>query len=152
MNTAEKLQELGFGLIAKQVAAKDAMNSKVHIAYNNYEFITHKEYLDFNRDLRKRTEIKDKYESTFDALILTNITNYPELPPAHVLSSLQIAKDRNCFDTFEIAKIESIKEVIDPILFGRINGCSDMFFIDQWDNDVKFEDIKQTVKSIDDLK
>jgi hypothetical protein len=34
-----------------------------------------------------------------------------------------------------------VKEVIDPIIFGKIDGCTDRFFIAQWDDDVKIEDI-----------
>jgi hypothetical protein len=45
------------------------------------------------------------------------------------------------FDTYEIAHIQSIVERKDPILFGCITGCADKFFIAQWDDDVKIEDI-----------
>jgi len=31
--------------------------------------------------------------------------------------------------------------VPDPILLGRITGCENRYFIAQWDDDVKIEDI-----------
>ena len=35
-----------------------------------------------------------------------------------------------------------VKELLkDPILVGRIQGCSDAFVIAQWDTDLKVEDI-----------
>lgn len=51
------------------------------------------------------------------------------------------AQKLKCFDTFEIAKIEAVEERKDPIVFGCITGCPDKFFIAQWDDDVKIEDI-----------
>ena len=36
---------------------------------------------------------------------------------------------------------EWIKEIKDPIVFGVINGCPDKFFISQWDDDIKIDDI-----------
>ena len=64
-----------------------------------------------------------------------------EFPPDTVLDALEKAKEDNCFDTFEVAKISWIEEIKDPILFGIIEGCSDKFFISQWDDDVKIEDL-----------
>lgn len=55
-----------------------------------------------------------------------------------VLDSLEVAMGRKCFDSFMVAHIIDVE---DPILFGYINGCSDHFFIDQWDEDVKIQDI-----------
>lgn len=43
-----------------------------------------------------------------------------------------------CFDSFSVAHIAEVK---DPILFGEIAECTDKFFIAQWDEDVKIEDI-----------
>jgi hypothetical protein len=47
----------------------------------------------------------------------------------------------DCFDSFEIAKIQWKREIKDPILFGRIDGCPDRFYVSQWDDDVRIEDI-----------
>jgi hypothetical protein len=54
---------------------------------------------------------------------------------------LRKAKGLECFDRFEVAKVETIEVRPDPIIFGLINDCVDKFFITQWDDDVKIEDI-----------
>jgi hypothetical protein len=63
-----------------------------------------------------------------------------------VLEKMREAKKCNCFDSFEIAKIESIEVKKDPILFGRVNECGDRFFIAQWDDDVTIEAIKESIQ------
>lgn len=47
----------------------------------------------------------------------------------------------NSFDRFEIAKIHWKEELKGPILFGIIDICTDKFFIAQWDDDLRIEDI-----------
>ena len=66
---------------------------------------------------------------------------YPSAPPQAVLDKVEEAQKVGCFDAFEVCKVESVREYKDPIVFGRITGCPDRFFIAQWDNDVKIEDI-----------
>ena len=51
---------------------------------------------------------------------------------------LEEAKKLDCFDEFEIAYIAEVK---DPILFGIVKGCSTKFYVAQWDDDVRIEDI-----------
>jgi hypothetical protein len=79
----------------------------------------------------------------YDRLVGYPIEEYSEVPPMDCLMDLKTAKDRNCFDTFEVAKVESVVERPDPIIFGRIEGCPDRFFITQWDDDVSIEQILQ---------
>lgn len=74
-------------------------------------------------------------------LSFTLVEHYPEVPPAHVLDKMEEAIGRSCFDVFEVAHIVNVK---DPILFGRVQGCPDLFFIDQWDDDIRIEDILAT--------
>jgi len=74
-------------------------------------------------------------------LQFTAIQAYEKVPPDFVLEAMEKAMDLNCFDRFEVASIQSVKEIPDPIVFGVIDGCTDKFFISQWDNDVKIEDI-----------
>jgi hypothetical protein len=62
-----------------------------------------------------------------------------DVPPQDVLEKIEAAKKSGCFDSFEIAYVEEVKK--DPIVFGRIDGCSDRFFIAQWDDDVSIEQI-----------
>ena len=52
-----------------------------------------------------------------------------------------VSRHLGVFDTFEVAKIESTRVYRDPIVFGRISGCDDRFYIAQYDDDVKIEDL-----------
>lgn len=96
---------------------------------------------DENVNLEKLTT---KLRSSKDAVPIlkqyySRLKNYGQLPPDHVLSSLKKAKVKRCFDSFAIAHIEKVK---DPILFGLIKDFPTLYFyIDQWGDDVKIEDI-----------
>lgn len=78
---------------------------------------------------------------THDKLVFMTLAEYSEVPPAEVLGKLREAKARNCFDYFEVAKVQTVEVRPDPIIFGCIKGVGEKFFIAQWDNDVKIEDI-----------
>lgn len=78
---------------------------------------------------------------THDKLAFCKIAEYGEVPPAEVLGKVKEAKERNCFDYFEVAKVETVEVRPDPIIFGRINGIDDRFFVAQWDKDVSIDDI-----------
>ncbi len=71
-------------------------------------------------------------------LRFTPVSEYEKTPPDSVLASMEAAVEKKCFDSFEVAHIERVK---DPIIFGKIKGCADSFYIDQWDNDVTIEEI-----------
>jgi len=137
-----KLKELGFDKAASDIDAGVEYKRKVTIATENFRYVTPDQFTAFNQKLRRDTEKGDsRHGRTYDQLVCIPIDAYPEVPPANVLNDLAQATEKNCFDTFEIAKIESIQELPDPILFGRIKGCANRFFISQWDNDVKISDI-----------
>lgn len=110
-------------------------------AYEKYLFVTQNTIDKFNEKLRKDTLIEDKSAYSFKRLVFISLDKYNQLPPDNVLEALENAQKDECFDTYEVAKIKWIKEVKDPILFGVIEGCSDKFFISQWDDDVKIEDL-----------
>jgi len=80
-------------------------------------------------------------EISYDTLAFIELDKYTEIPPPDCLLDLKKAQDLKCFDEFEVAKIESVHVRPDPIIFGGIKGCVDKFFITQWDDDVKIEDI-----------
>lgn len=133
--TADRLQELGFTRASDNLKKLSDKKRKLAIAYEHYRFVRQEKIDIFNQKLKaERKNPLDYYK----LLSFTNISDYQEVPPDHVLDNLVKAKEMNCFDSFEIAHIVEVK---DPILFGRINECSDRFFIDQWDDDVKIEDI-----------
>lgn len=140
------LRELGFEAAATELEKKIELKRKMTIAYENYRFVTPEIFKRFNDDLKERTIKRtgkkgvNEYHN-YDKLVFKKVAEYKDTPPVEVLTQMKLAKDRNCFDTFEIAKIESVQEYKDPILFGVITGCDDRFFVGQWDDDVKIDQI-----------
>lgn len=146
--TEERLEALGLTAASnsiKQVKKSQAQmvefSRKCTIAYENYRYVKQEKIDEFNAELRKKTEGKDGRSYHYDALVFTRLEHFNAIPPTDVLDLLETAKGRNCFDYFEVAKIERVVKTPDPILFGCIDGCKDRFFVGQWDNDVKIEDL-----------
>lgn len=143
------LRELGFDVAAAKVEKKLELKKKLTIAYEFYRVVTPAVLQRFQEQLKAKTlkpAEKDKHGytvkyETYDYLKLIPISQYGEVPPQAVLDELKLAKSRGCFDSFEVAKVETFEVRPDPIIFGLINGCDEKFFIGQWDNDVKIEDI-----------
>lgn len=135
-DTADRLEKLGFKNASANLKTLENKKRKLAIAYEHYRFVRQEKIKAFNEKLKAKTLNKTTY--AYQTLAFTSIDQYTEVPPDHVLEKLGEAQEVNCFDSFEIAHIREVK---DPILFGRINDCSDRFFIDQWDDDVKIEDI-----------
>lgn len=136
-----ELMELGLETAAKELSAKKLLKKKLTVAYENYRFVTPDVVSRFNSEVGKRTrkEFKDRY--TYDHLVFIPLRSYRQVPPKDVLEAIRTAKERGCFDYFEVAKIESVEVRKDPIVFGCIEGCSDRFAVAQWDNDVRIEDM-----------
>ena len=137
----ERLEKLGLKTASNKIKELKELRRKMSIAYEHFRFVTPEKINAFNEKLRKQTEKKDQYYITYDKLNFISLSNYEEVPPIDVLDKIEQAQEIGCFDTFEIAKIESVKETKDPIVFGIVNNCPDKFFIAQWDNDIKIEDI-----------
>jgi len=139
----EQLKELGFTKAAGLVDKRVSLQRRLTIAYEHYRRISPENMKRFNQELRKKTEKKSNQygETTYNQLHCIALGDYTEVPPQHVLDNLKIAKDRKIFDHYEIAKIKSVVEVPDPLLLGCLKDCEDKFFIDQWMNDVKIDDI-----------
>jgi hypothetical protein len=139
--TAEKtlslLDKLGFKEAVENVRKKKELARKLSIAMEHYRYVTHEKLEDFDKRLRRYTHNFDR-QGGYQYLSLVKVEDYEQVPPASVLRSMEEAVERKCFDNFEIA---SIKEVNDPILFGKVNGCTHLFFIDQWDDDIKISDL-----------
>lgn len=129
----DQLERLGFKIAATKVKEASVKKRKMAIAYEHYRFVRQEKIDAFNAKLRKQGSSYD-----YKTLAFTPVESYPEVPPADVLQKMETAVERKCFDQFEVAHIINVK---DPILFGRIKGCPDRFFIGQWDDDVKIEDI-----------
>lgn len=143
MNIKETLQELGFESAVKSLDKKSEILRKTTIAYQHYEFVSEEAVEKFNEELKLETMKEDKRQSSFKRLRFTIIKLWDKIPPVEALEKLAEAQKLGCFDSFEIADIENVVVQKDPILFGRIEGCKDRFFIAQWDDDVTFEQIRK---------
>lgn len=132
-----RLDKLGF---KKAVSTMDKIQ-RMSLAYEKYMFVSQEKINKFNDKLRIETLKEDAKSRIYKHLAFTPIGDYGKVPPDKVLDKLEAAQNTGIFDSFEVAYIEWVKEVKDPIIFGRINGCDDRFFISQWDDDVKVEDI-----------
>lgn len=130
----DRLGRLGFKKAASKITELKDTKRKLAIAYEHYRYVTYGKMQAFKDKLRAESYKKNEWKE----LAFTPLESYEKTPPSHVLDNLEKAMNRKCFDSFSIAHIVKVK---DPILFGFVKGCSDAFFIDQWDDDVKISDI-----------
>lgn len=145
----ERLRSLGLDSAAQTIEGESlkikkagVLKQKLMIAYEHFRVITPQKIAEFNVILREKTEKKTGLgSSTYDRLAFVPLKSYSKVPPDHVLESLEKAKGHECFDFYEVGVLESVEVRPDPLMIGRIIGSDDRFFIDQWDNDVKIEDI-----------
>lgn len=155
----DELKALGLNAAADKIQRKLDLKKKLTIAYEHYRFVSPQIVARFQEELKKKTyEIQEQdgkwkkgsesdlnrrilQNTRYDQLAFVRLADYGEVPPAEALGELKTAVDRGCFDTYEVAKIQSFQKVEDPIIFGRINGCEDRFFVCQWDKDVSITDI-----------
>jgi len=129
MDISERLEKLGLKKLAKGFSKKKEIIDKMKIAYKTYPIVSAEKFDSYNKKLNKKRQTLKSYR----------IEDYDDsIPSEEVLKKLDEAEVLKCFDYFEITRVEEQK---DPILFGRINGCPDKFFIAQWGDDVKVEDI-----------
>ena len=137
----ERLEKLGLKAASKRVIELRERKRKLALAYEHYRFVRQEKIDAFNQKLQKETQkdMKNGYE--YKTLSFTALESYEATPPESVLDALETAIGRNCFDSYEVAHIVTKVVTPDPILFGRIKACSDRFYIAQWDNDVRIEDI-----------
>lgn len=131
----DRLAKLGFKAASAEVKELATRKRKMALAYELYRFVRPEKIQEFNAKLMKETRDKN---GGYKMLDFQSIEQYKNVPPADVLNALEAAQGHKCFDKYEVA---FIRQVEDPILFGLINGCGDLFYLAQWDNDVKIEDI-----------
>ena len=126
---AELLFELGMTMVAEKVLRKGFGKKKLLMAIEDYRYTTGEDLDDFNKEMKGQGK----------ELRVVEIKDYDKVPPDHVLESLKDAQAKKCFDSFHIAFIRRVK---DPILFGKIDDFKNLYFyIDQWGDDVKIEEI-----------
>jgi hypothetical protein len=133
----ERLSKLGF----KSVVKKAGRLVRMKTAYSDYLFVTPSHINDFNEKLKKETLREDKRAFHYKKLVFIPLEKYEAIPDVNSLNALEVAQKRGIFDSFGVVKIEWKEEIKDPIIFGRIDGCEDYFFISQWDDDVKVEEL-----------
>lgn len=131
------LKELGLTTAAKRLDSA----RRLTIAYAKYGHVTDEAIFKFNEKLKKESMMKSSGVFQYNQLRFTKIGDYGKIPPVAALTRLREAVHDNVFDFFEVADIQSVKEVPDPIIFGRIEGCTDRFYVAQWDDDVTIEEI-----------
>lgn len=138
--------ESGFIAAAEKANTINERYVRLVRAYEHFRYVTEENVKAFNEKLKKSTERTTGtagYNLTriYDELALMPIGEYKDMPPADVLMKVKSAADMKIFDEFELAKIKSKREYLDPIVFGRITGCKDRFYIAQWDNDVTIDQL-----------
>ena len=140
--TPEMLKELGLDKASEKLGQKITLRKKLLIAYENYRFVEPHIFDRFQEEIKAKTlKKKDQYYDSYDQLVFIPLKEYGEVPPPDCLLDLRKAKEMNCFDTFEVAKVQTVEHRPDPIIFGCIDGCVDKFFVTQWDDDVSIEQI-----------
>jgi hypothetical protein len=149
--------------IRREVAIGDnpELKRKLRTAFEFFRVVEPEKLKAFNERLKAKTiakftrmlqhSNKEVIVRVYNQLHFCQIGEYPTLPPEDVLLKLKEAVGRNCFDHFVIATLQQTEEHTpvpvpvykDPILFGMIKESPNLYFIAQWDDDVKIEDILQ---------
>ena len=146
MTNIERLETLGLKKCAGELKKELGIREKLAVAYQHFRYLTPEQLAAFNERLKKETK-KDEGKNAWGTITSykrtkqTKLAEYGKVPPDAALDALEAAQAHGCFDHFEVMEIESHKEVPDPILFGVCDGSPDLFFIAQWDEDIKIEDI-----------
>lgn len=139
------LRELGMVGAADGLKSGKELARKLKVAFEHYQVIKPEQLAAFQEKLKKNSFKRDGYIETFQYLAFTPLANYGKIPPQEILLKVKEAKERACFDSFEVATIETNRAdktpVPDPIIFGCIAGSGMKFPVAQWDEDIKIEDI-----------
>ncbi len=142
----ELLKETGFEGAVKRTNELRERARKLHIAYQNFKFVPQEAVDKFQEKLKAATlKLTGRpgwdLHHHYSTLMFTSIKEYEHVPPQAALLALRGAQQKGCFDTFEVAHVASTVEYKDPIIFGRVTGCGDRFFIAQWGDDVSIDDL-----------
>lgn len=146
-------KEAGFAAAAGEAIRIADRARRLAQAYEHFRYVSEEKVQAFQARLRASTSSLNDHQramiaqhrgahiETYDRLAFMPVEQYAKMPPSDVLMAVKAAKDRAIFDTFEVAAIETTREVHDPIVFGRITDCGDRFFVSQWGEDVKITDL-----------
>lgn len=135
-----RLAELGLTRASADLATLLTRKRKLAVAYEHYRYVTPENVAAFNKRLLEKTgkNMQSVQNMEYQVLDFTPIADYPTVPPDDVLTQLEVAHGRECFDAFEIAHIRNVK---DPILFGRVDGTPNRFYVAQWETDISIDDL-----------
>jgi hypothetical protein len=144
--TVEQARAAGFTQAADLALANRDRVRRMALAYEHYRYVTQQQIDQFNSRLYALTSgvnggVTSIFGESYDVLTLVDAAAYHGIPPADVLVKVQEAKQRGIFDTFVVAEVITRRIVQDPIIFGRVAGCDDLFFVAQWGEDVKLTDL-----------
>jgi hypothetical protein len=148
------LEAAGFSAAAARLRAVADRKRRLTLAYEHYRYVTSEKIEAFQAKLKAATlnatgrEGSDLYHN-YDTLVFVPIELWTGqkhskgqgLPPADVITKVAEAKRHGVFDTLEVAYIDTVREYKDPIVFGRIDGCDDAFYIAEWGDDVSISDL-----------
>lgn len=165
LTQADEAEAAGFLEVSKQLRTKASRVARLALAYELYRVVKQEKVESFNAKLKEKTSrpldysnpedtkyARSGYSSTvMDQLVMVRLETYPGLPPADVIAKVKEAKGHkvngeSLFDWMEVASVEPVATHVklpDPIVFGRINGCTDRFFIADWGTDVRIGDLLQ---------
>lgn len=139
---AAELEAAGMKGAALALREKAERKRKLMLAYEHYRFVRPEKIEAYRKRLNKSTMKRLPLGGhEYMDLAFTPLERYEKVPPGEVLTKLKEARAMGCFDRFEVAHVVARKEVPDPIVFGRVDGCEDRFFVAQWDSDIRIEDI-----------
>jgi hypothetical protein len=142
--TEAELRELGLTEAANKIKHQRELARKLRIAFEHFRVVTADQINRFQNELlHKGTTWGAPYSGgyTYQALKFTALESYPNVPPSEVLEGIRAAKELKCFDRFEVLTLETVEVIPDPVIFGIIDGCDNKYFVAQWDDDVKIEQI-----------
>ena len=137
------LKSIGLTAVAETIEETSSLSDKLKEAYARYRYLSPSAIQRFQDKLLRERTTEAGGATIYKQLRFTRLEQYPKLPPDEVLAALEQAKSYQCFDYFEVADLETVKQLPDPLLLGCVNNCADKFFITQWDEDVKIQDILQ---------
>ena len=141
--TEAELRELGLTEAANEMKRQRELARKLRIAFEHFRVVTPEQLMRFEGELRGKVSrealLSGRY--SYQALKFTALEAYPNVPPGEVLQKIREAKTHGCFDRFEVLTLETVEVIPDPVVFGIIFGCDNKYFVAQWDDDVKIEDI-----------
>jgi hypothetical protein len=141
--TEAELRELGLTEAANKMKHQRELARKLRTAFEHFRVVTPEQLSRFQNELLGKRTWGSPYSGgyTYQALKFTALESYPNVPPSEVLEGIRAAKELKCFDRFEVLTLETVEVIPDPVVFGIIDGCDNKYFVAQWDDDVKIEQI-----------